>query len=171
MKAGMNKEVWKDVEGYEGRYKVSSYGRIKSFFRGNPRILSNIPCSIGYDLVQLHAKGKVEHRYVQHMVLEAFVGPRPKGFVCCHYDGNKINNHISNLRWDSQSENMRDGIRHGVVRIGSRSNLAKLKEFDVHMIKDRLRKGERQKDIAKIFGVIPATISAINCGKSWAHIS
>ena len=51
--------------------------------------------------------------YVAHLVLTAFVGPRPPGKECCHNDGNKLNNAVENLRWDTRSENVRDIVRHG----------------------------------------------------------
>ena len=75
-------------------------------------------------------RGKVlkqykEHRYlvvaapnavaakVHHLVLEAFVGPRPDGAVGCHGKKGVLVNEIGNLRWDSVSENNRDITRHG----------------------------------------------------------
>lgn len=47
------------------------------------------------------------------MVLEAFLGPRPKGMVACHIDGDIDNNSITNLRWDTQASNIRDTVLHG----------------------------------------------------------
>ena len=47
------------------------------------------------------------------LVLEAFVGPRPDGHECCHYDDDPMNNHLSNLRWDTRSANSFDAIRNG----------------------------------------------------------
>ncbi|WP_247600195.1 HNH endonuclease [Mycobacterium intracellulare] len=47
------------------------------------------------------------------LVLEAFKGPRPNGAVSCHNDGNLDNNREDNLRWDSQSSNNFDRVKHG----------------------------------------------------------
>lgn len=46
-------------------------------------------------------------------MLTAFVGPRPDGMVTCHNDGNPANNNLSNLRWDTQSNNQLDAVKHG----------------------------------------------------------
>lgn len=51
-------------------------------------------------------------KQVHHLVLEAFVGPRPPGLECCHNDGNSMNNKPGNLRWDTHQANMEDLKRH-----------------------------------------------------------
>ena len=48
-------------------------------------------------------------------MLEAFVGPCPKGMVCCHNDGDPTNNRPGNLRWDSYAANFRDAMVHGTI--------------------------------------------------------
>lgn len=50
---------------------------------------------------------------IHHLVLEAFVGPRPQGCECRHLDGNPTNNILTNLVWGTHVENMRDRARHG----------------------------------------------------------
>ncbi|MGH3845534.1 MAG: HNH endonuclease [Pseudonocardiaceae bacterium] len=50
---------------------------------------------------------------VHHLVLTAFVEPRPPGKEGRHLDRNPGNNHLSNLRWSTHSENQLDQIRHG----------------------------------------------------------
>lgn len=53
------------------------------------------------------------NRLVHQLVLFAFVGPRPRKHDCCHSDGNRKNNVLSNLRWGTRSENQKDSVRHG----------------------------------------------------------
>src|SRR5262245_15940652 len=53
----------------------------------------------GYYSVNLHRGGNKVARYIHHLVLEAFVGPRPPGMVCRHLDGDPAHNHVENLRW------------------------------------------------------------------------
>ena len=50
---------------------------------------------------------------VHILVATAFLGPRPDGMVCCHNDGNAKNNCILNLRWDTQSSNIKDAVKSG----------------------------------------------------------
>jgi len=87
---------------------------------------------------------------VHRLVLEAFIGPAPKGTICCHNDGDPTNNRLENLRWDTHSSNTRDAIRHGTyVPPGARYKRAlvaigELLEADTEA--DTL---ERIKDIVK----------------------
>lgn len=115
------REEWRPVIGWEGRYQVSSRGEIRSVdrivtdytgatrtFKG--RKLKAYAKDSGHLQVTLPDRRKYK---VHHLVLEAFVGPRPDGLVGCHNDGDATNNNASNLRWDTQVENMRDMIKHG----------------------------------------------------------
>jgi len=68
----------------------------------------------GYRCVTLYRNdGKPTKVLVHHLVLEAFVGPRPPGKEGCHWDNNRANNYIENLRWGTRSDNMQDSVRHG----------------------------------------------------------
>jgi hypothetical protein len=117
-------ELWLPVAGYEGYYEVSTCGRCRSLDRFVPhgrgggyrkikgRVLSLVVDYYGYQYVNLYQNGP-HHRKVHHLVLETFVGPRLPGAEGCHWDGNPTNNHVSNLRWGTSSENNLDKIRHG----------------------------------------------------------
>jgi hypothetical protein len=67
----------------------------------------------GYLRVTLCRPATKKAVLVHHLVLIAFVGPRPEGFDGCHNDGNPANNCLDNLRWDTPSGNMRDKRKHG----------------------------------------------------------
>ena len=66
-----------------------------------------------HQVVDLYIDGKRHHRYVAVLVAEAFI-PNPNDYPeVCHKDGNPYNNHVSNLKWGTHRDNMRDAIRHG----------------------------------------------------------
>src|SRR3990167_1714304 len=91
-------------------------------------------------------------RYVHHLVLEAFVGPRPNGCEALHNDGNAWNNTLENLRWGSRDENLADFRRHGRKK-GVWHHRAKLTDGIVTIIRERARHGETQQAIADSVGV------------------
>jgi hypothetical protein len=69
----------------------------------------------GYHLVFL--AGRKTSSKVHHLILEAFIGPRPNGMQCRHLDGNRSNNRLDNLAWGTPRENIHDSFRHGTRRL------------------------------------------------------
>lgn len=97
------KEVWKDLPNYEGIYKVSNLGRVKSMPRDavlNERILNGSDCGRGYIKVSLHKNGKRKDFKVHKLIAIAFLGHIPCGMnqVIDHIDENKKNNRVDNLQ-------------------------------------------------------------------------
>jgi len=98
-------EQWKEIKGYEGLYKVSSYGRVYSY-RSN-KVLSLITCKTqGYNKVNIYNSiGKRKTIKVHRLVCEQFI-PNPKNKTCInHKDFNRTNNKTSNLEWCTTEEN------------------------------------------------------------------
>lgn len=120
-------EHWLPVVGHEDRYEVSDHGRVRSLDRVTHMVRMGTPIARRYLGVMMNpslVKGHLEvrlhpgdqtvvRRYVHHLVLEAFVGRCPEGLECCHDDDDGTNNHLGNLRWDTQSANMYDRVRNG----------------------------------------------------------
>jgi hypothetical protein len=106
-------EIWKDIKGYEGLYQVSNEGRVKALNRvvksrwGTPKPLKakeirEVVDSLGYSRLSLCQDGKVKAHKIHRLVAEAFlIG---EGQIN-HIDGNKQNNHVSNLEFCTQQEN------------------------------------------------------------------
>ena len=88
-------EIWKDIEGFEGLYQISSWGRVRSI-RG---IIKPYQNKKGYYKVGLHKNGKGHKKRVNRLVALAFI-PNPHNLPQVdHIDGNKHNNSVTNLRW------------------------------------------------------------------------
>ncbi|TDT31087.1 NUMOD4 motif-containing HNH endonuclease [Naumannella halotolerans] len=115
-------EQWRPVVGYEGYYEVSDQGRIRSLDRyvnsryGTRRLirgrtLKQATTPKGYKTFGFN--GGRDTRRIHHVVLEAFVGPRPEGMEACHNNGKQADNRATNLRWDTHSSNMHDLRQHG----------------------------------------------------------
>ena len=113
------KEVYKDITGYDGKYKISNFGNVLSTnYRGNTKkqkVLTPIRHHLGYLLVHLVGEGnKVKIKMIHTLVAEAFI-PKVEGKrYVNHIDGNKTNNHVSNLEWVTHKENMEHAIRTGL---------------------------------------------------------
>ena len=95
-------EVWLDVVGYEGLYKVSNLGKVKSL-RTNKLLSPGV--SQGYLYVALYKEKKRRNKQVHRLVAEAFI-PNIEGFpLINHKDEVKTNNVVENLEWCSYSYN------------------------------------------------------------------
>jgi len=106
------KEIWKDVKGYEGRYRVSNLGRVISLITENRKTSIFLKLSLkttGYYQVTL-TKNKIQKTYLVHsLVVNAFIlNPENKPHVN-HIDKNKRNNNTNNLEFVSVRENTSHG--------------------------------------------------------------
>ena len=117
-------EVWAPVPGYAG-YLVSDHGRLMRLGYTNtagnvvtPRVLSLYENAYGYLKCGLNGR----QHYVHRVVAAAFLGPRQQDHVVRHLDGNPANNHVGNLAYGTQAENMADNIVNGTNHSAAKSH-------------------------------------------------
>jgi len=171
----LNGEIWKEIDGYNGDYLTSNFGRIKSFKYGKERILIPIKDN-GYLRVNLCKNGKEKIKSIHILMFESFNNYKLKSNECVHHiDKNEINNMLDNFQlmtksehnsFHKPSEKTKELMRE--KNKGENHPRAILKESDVIQIRRLLY--ERiltQKEIGKLFGVNQRTISNIKCRKNW----
>jgi len=107
-------EIYKEIPGFEGKYSVSNFGNVKSLNYLNQkyeRQLVPIKHHGGYLVVHL---GSSCIKMIHTLVANTFIpNPYGKKFVN-HIDGNKHNNHVSNLEWVTSKENINHAIKTGL---------------------------------------------------------
>ena len=100
----MEKEIWKDIEGFDGEYQVSTEGRVKSLKHNKERILKQSIASNGYYMVNLWKNNVMKAYLVHQLVAKAHI-PNPNNYQWIeHIDTDKLRNKASNLRWSSTKE-------------------------------------------------------------------
>lgn len=102
-------EEWKEIKGFEGRYEVSSLGRIRSIppMSKKIRIRKNFVDKDGYEGCLLRSPNKYNTKKVHRLVAEAFIPNPDAKHEVNHKNGNKKDNRAANLEWASHSENQR----------------------------------------------------------------
>jgi hypothetical protein len=183
-------ENWLPVVGFEGRYEVSDLGRVRSFWeqrafrrrpRAEPLVLRTPLDNHGRAVVEIAARS----RRVHILVLTAFRGARPAGLEASHLNGDRTDNRLVNLVWETPSANCLRRRAHGTGPDGDRNPSrmyperqvrgvrhpqAKLTECQVIEIRAARARGERGCDLARLYGVCQTTISAIARGRVWRHL-
>ena len=108
------KEIWKDIEGFEGLYKVSNLGNVKSLnYRrtGKERILKGRKDGNGYLLVNLSKNNIIKTHKIHRLVAAAFCENHHGYKEVNHINEDKADNRAENLEWCSRSYNMNYGTR------------------------------------------------------------
>lgn len=154
-------------------YFVSTDGDVFStrWWRGQPKVAVRrlkVTRSIrGYGVVSLRANSKTTVAKVHLLVLNAFVGPPPLDCECCHNNGNKMDNRLGNLRWDTKVANSADRLIHNTDCNGERNGRAVLTENDVQIIRSTPNIRGSRIALARRFGVNRETIRRVLNGENW----
>ena len=166
----MTQEYWKPVVGWEDFYEVSDQGRVRCLPRKwvpQARTLKVVHSLGKYPQVGLCKPGLHLTRMVHQLVAESFIGPCPERMEVCHCDGDRSNNKLPNLRYDTRRNNHADKAAHGTMARGETCGQSKLKEADVLAIR---ASDLSASELARQFNVTYANIYAILKRKSWKHI-
>lgn len=161
-------EIWKDVKGFEGLYKISSWGRV--FSVRNNKLRSLKEDKDGYKTVGLYFKSKQTGKLVHRLVLDHFIERPTPAHECNHKDGDRGNNKLSNLEWVTRSENIRHSFENlgRNRRPGHKNPNSKLTPESVKTIRSMMGI-KTQKQLAKEHMVSISQIARIQYGKAWAN--
>lgn len=110
-------EVWKDVIDYPG-YQVSESGQVRSNKKGAVKLLKPQLTPKGYLRITLNKRGhKSRHKKIHRLVAYAFLGdpPSDKQNHINHKDGDKLNNHYSNLEWVTAKTNLEHAMDSNLI--------------------------------------------------------
>lgn len=173
--------IWKEVPGFPD-FAVSENGDVR---RVGATAKRNTNYAVPRDVTQC-LSGKTSGNYlrvslqrpdgkhtdvrVHQVVARAFLGPAPSPtHEVAHNDGNRFNNHYSNLRWATAAENIADKVIHGSHK-GVRNRKAKVTPEAVHEIRRLSAEGQSRTRLAVVYGLTPSTVSKIVHGQTWGHV-
>ena len=173
-------EIWKDIEGYEGKYKVSNYGRVKSLQRISKngtkikeRILNPSPQKNGYVQVHLSTDDGYRWELVHRLVANAFLRRKTESdCIVNHLDNNPSNNKLDNLEWTTYKGNMQWAAKQGRMRCKHDNIKKAIKKRKTAIIATDSDGNkllfDSQKEAAKALGVHSGHISKL-CRKEYGY--
>ncbi len=161
--------TFKEVVGYSD-YCVGDDGSVWSRRRKSWQLMRPFGNGNGYQQAKLCNGQMTKKVYIHKIVLTAFVGPRPHNMQACHCDGDKSNNVLSNLRWDTSFANQADRVRHGTSHEGAKNHRAKLTEDQVRSIRQLKTEGLIDRVISARFGISREAVTVIVNRKRWKHV-
>ena len=164
-------EEWK-ICPLNTNYMVSTSGQVMSLSRRYRGCIRKQDYIHEYPRVTLYKGGKKKTYKIHRLVLETFVGSRPKGYECNHKDGSKSNPNLSNLEWVTPSKNTQHSYDTGlqIPKQGEKNGRAKLTTADVLEIRRLHGAGYFYRELAERYKVNLATIGYIIARKTWKHI-
>jgi len=172
----MDEVAWRLVSGYPS-YEVSNCGEVRRTlaFKKHPAgmILKPKFDKKGYQQVTLSRSGRYGYFNAHRLVALAFLGEPPtRQHQVAHNDGNPKNNHLSNLRWATRTENAMDRILHGTVpdRKGERHPMVKLNDKLVLEIREERRQGRTYVELAQHYHRPKLTLYDAIVGATWRHL-
>jgi hypothetical protein len=163
-------EEWKDIQGYEGKYQISSFGRVRNIQKGN--FLNPSPNYKGYLRVNLWKNGGYKTKVVHRLVCKAFLDNPDNKPQVNHIDGDKTNNKLQNLEWVTNDENKKHAVKLGLTARmpGTKNGRCKITEDTAKGIIRDLKSGMRNIDIVNKYKVTKDTVSNIKRKKAWNHL-
>lgn len=169
-------EVWKDIDGFVGVYKVNMNGDVvrvcsaQSSFKGRKL---NGSIHLGYVRYRLSHKGFTERVFAHVLVAKAFIYNEFCYPFINHKNAVKTDNRVENLEWCTQLQNIHHAYNTNLIPIkkGSEVHSAKLTEASVRQIRAEYNKGVNgYKKLANKYSVDPKNIYSIVNNKTWNHL-
>ena len=175
-------EVWKAVDGIPG-YEVSNCGRVRSVDRVvvnrngvtvtlRGKVLKPARHSAGYLSVAPSLGGaNLAHSLIHRLVAHAFIGPQAAGVDVNHIDGNKHNNHVSNLEYVTRKQNMMHAKDTGLWdNRGEGNGQCRATEEQIRRAYHMVASGATSKCAASATGLTLAMVNKAVTGEKWKHL-
>lgn len=167
-------ETWKASSDFPD-YAASTHGRVMRLTKGGSnatkpgKILRPKPFGyIGYIRLALYRGRKRHYKGLHRFILETFVGTAPtKLHVGAHWDNNKENNCLKNLRWATPHENASDRVRHGTVPKGVHHPNSAFTTRQITALRRRSTRGIGYAVLAAAVGVGTSTMARLVRGQTY----
>ena len=179
----MNEEVWKEIEGYEGFYAISTIGRVKSLSRTfiksdgrrytvKEKIIKPAIDKDGYLRIELNKIGDTKKYYVHRLVGLAFINNPNNKPQINHIDFDVKNNIVENLEWVTNQENIQHNVKHGRLKdqYGQDNPNVKINKEIVFKIRNLRMEGKTLDEISRLTGTSVSNVKNVIYKKTWTWL-
>lgn len=150
------------------RYAITKEGIVYSLIKREAYKMKPYLDKDGYARISLSMRdGTKKKKLISRLVYEIYGSKEIGDLVVRHMDGNKDNNHISNLEVGTVLDNNRDKQRHGTQCRGSSHGTSKLKEDEIPEIRDR---SNNIKSLMAKYNISKALVDKIRAKEIWKHV-
>jgi len=156
-----------EVKGTSGIYKTDEFGNV---YR-NGKKLSTRVTKKGYVQTWLTVDAKTKYKFIHRIVAESFLPILSDSHEVNHKDGNKLNNHVSNLEWVSRLDNIKHAWDNELYKRGEKSPNTKLKDSDVVKIRELNNEGVSYAKLGEMYNISKWSIRDICKYDTWKHIA
>lgn len=181
-------EVWRDVPGFDGKYQVSNFGRVKrlsyrSYFESNnqvgsftchkdykEKIWEVFDCRHEYPYIVLRKDGSLRKYSIHRLVASAFIENPDNLPEVNHIDGNTKNCRSDNLEWATRKSNAIHAVQVLNKGRGETHGGAKLSEKVVLEIISLYERGKTRKELQSLFSLSKSHVARIVTGTAWKHL-
>lgn len=153
------------------RYLVNEYGDVYSKY--SKKIISKRLDKYGYLKCNLYFKGKYKTPTIHRLVALAFIPNPDNKPQVNHIDGDKLNNHVSNLEWVTNRENINHGYENGLLvgKAGEENSASTITEEEADVICKMLDRGIANIEIHRELDISVGIIEHIKYRNTWKHVS
>jgi len=164
-------EIWKEITGYEDRYLVSNYARVKSIIKRRCIILNKSISSGRFKVTLVTSKGHIANEGCGRLVAKAFIREPKENEVIRYKDKNVLFDIATNVEWATKKESAKESFKkHMMTQHGERNGMAVLTKDQVLAIRKKRTEGKTYDQIKSEFNVCKSTIHNIITFKKWKTI-
>jgi hypothetical protein len=174
-------EIWERCIGFENSYEISTLGNVRSvdrFVEGRRGLIKGKNINKrknkrGYYEIRVGINGKYEDRIVHRLVAKTFIPNLENKPQVNHINGNKLDNRIENLEWNTNSENQKHAYKIGTQpnKKGSNNSNTSLTDDIVINIINIFNLGKKPSIISKELNISLGIIRNIVQGRTWKHLN
>lgn len=169
----MERELWTDVDGFNGRYMVSNMGRVRNM-RTNYVLQGTLQMKCGgYYYVSLYNPPRHKTQKVAPLVAHHFIGPKPPGMEVNHINNIRTDDRASNLEYLTHLDNIKHAQQYGFLsdQCGEHNHKHKYTtEIVVQILRMYYNEKKKPMDISKEIKIPVTTIRGIVYRQKWKHL-